>query len=375
LLLNHLIGVVVIAALLTPLAAGFFVGPTKLETNSGVGFPHPALNFGYLGRISSWLAESVSLKNQAIRVDGRIDRVVFRETASAGSTSPRVIYGAASILFISDALNEACNPHIQTPKLIARMTNLAQVVTDSGREFRLIVSPDKSSILRDYLPIKYPLKACFETYNDDFWKQLQKGDVSGFVNLQGDLSKARSSRREILFKRRDTHWDDSGAAIASRAVVNSFVPGLWEDNLLNFTGLGEYNGDLNVLSGETLLDSAPTYSHVRADVEQVSVQLIDGSERGQNRSVKHTSTSSYLIPGRTLVLGDSFSEAAEPFFANYFEDITFMRLSDFSTNKYLNLIADADRVMFWSVERSFPYRVAYDWGTEDFIRALRKSLK
>ena len=364
-----------IAALLAPLISGFFVDGTRLETNSRVGFPRPELNFNWFGRMSSSLAESVPLKQQAIRVDGQIDRFFFRETASVGSTSPRVIYGTASTLFISDAMNEACNPHIQTVQLIDRMKKLAQVITDSGREFRLIVSPDKSSILRDYLPIKYALKECFEAHNDEFWKQLPEAEVSGFINLHSELLSARNSRREILFKRRDTHWDDSGAATASRAVVDSFRSKLWENSLLNFTGLAEYSGDLNVLSGESFSDQAPTYSHARADVKQVSVQLIDDSEHGRNRREKRTSTSSYLIPGRTLVLGDSFSEAAESFYTNYFEDITFMRLNDFSMYSFLNLIANSDRVIFWSVERSFPYRVAYDWGTNDFITALGESLK
>jgi hypothetical protein len=82
-----------------------------------------------------------------------------------------------------------------------------------------------------------------------------------------------------------------------------------------------------------------------------------------------------LIPGRTLIFGDSFAEAAQPFFLSYFADVTLMRFNDFSAEKYIELIQAADRVLFWSVERSFSYRVAYDWGTENFLSALANALK
>jgi hypothetical protein len=42
-----------------------------------------------------------------------------------------------------------------------------------------------------------------------------------------------------------------------------------------------------------------------------------------------------LIPGRTLIFGDSFTEAAQPFFLSYFADVTLMRFNDFSAEKYI----------------------------------------
>jgi len=84
---------------------------------------------------------------------------------------------------------------------------------------------------------------------------------------------------------------------------------------------------------------------------------------------------SQLIAGRTLVLGDSFSEAAEGFFLQFFSDITLMRLVDYSPDRYVDLIAESDRVIIWSVERTTPYRVAFDWGTPEFLDLLDERLK
>ena len=368
-------GAVAVAIIFLPVVFGPFKGWTAIRTNTSQVSVEPRFSFAYLGDLASWLGDRVTLKDQAIRVDSKIDRVIFKESASAGSVSPRVLEGEAGVAFIADAFNEACNPHIQTSDLIPRMTSLSQVIVDSGREFRLIVSPDKSSILADYLPSNFDLKSCFESYNEDFWNQLSSSDISGFVDLRSELNAQRIYRREILYKKRDTHWDNAGGAMASKAVVNSISLGLWEEDLLKFSGLLSEGGDLDLLLGSPFIDSVPSYSLTRADVSQVSSEAIDQSDHGRNLRVINTSTDSFLIPGRTLIFGDSFSEAAQPFFLSYFADVTLMRLDNFSLDKYVDLIREADRVLFWSVERSFPYRVAYDWGTENFLKSLANALK
>jgi hypothetical protein len=368
-------GAVAVAIIFLPVVFGPFEGWTEIKTNTSQVSVEPRFSFAYLGDLASWLGDRVTLKDQAIRVDSKIDRAIFNESATAGSVSPRVLEGEGGVAFIADAFNESCNPHIQTDGLVRQMTSLSRVIVDSGRDFRLIVSPDKSSILADYLPNTFNLKNCFETYNEDFWNQLSSGDISGFVDLRSESNAQRISRREILYKKRDTHWDNAGGAMASKAVVNSISPGLWEEDLLKFSELYSEGGDLDLLLGSPFIDSVPSYSLTRADVSQVSSEAIDQSDHGQNRRVINTSTDSFLIPGRTLIFGDSFSEAAQPFFLSYFADVTLMRLDNFSLDKYVDLIREADRVLFWSVERSFPYRVAYDWGTENFLNALANALK
>ena len=110
-------------------------------------------------------------------------------------------------------------------------------------------------------------------------------------------------------------------------------------------------------------------------MQKISEEVVADSENQRNRREKRSAETSFLIPGRTLVLGDSFSEAAESFYTNYFKDITLINLNNFSAKSFLREIVNSDRVIIWSVERSFPYRVAYDWGTPDFIASLNKILK
>ena len=370
-----LLGVISGMVMFAPLCVGPILGLTNLRTNSGIEQPSPTLDFDYLGKLSKWLAERAAMKDLAVRIDGEIDRVVFRESASAGSGSPRVIEGRAGVAFIADAFNEACNPHIQTEQLIDRMRMLSSVIEKTGRKFNLIVSPDKSTILSDFLPSEFELRKCFQAYNEIFWNSLQASELRGFINLRTKLLEARTSSRELLFKMRDTHWDNAGGSIAAKALINTLEPGIWEDKSIKFTGLIDESGDLDVLTGKSKISSVPTYTLVRPDVSEDKSDLGSTNGPGDVRRFRFRSEKSPLIPGRTLIMGDSFSEAAEPFYLSYFEDVTLMRLSDFSPANFLEQIKLADRVIFWSIERSFPYRVAYDWGTTTFIDSLQAKLK
>ena len=370
-----LLGAISGIVIFTPLCVGPILGLTSLRTNSGIEQPSPTLDFDYLGKLSKWLAERAAMKDLAVRVDGEIDRKVFRESASAGSGSPRVIEGRADIAFIADAFNEACNPHIQTNQLIERMRMLSSVIEKTGRKFNLIVSPDKSTILSAFLPPEFELRKCFQAYNEIFWDSLQASELRGFINLRTKLLEARTNSRELLFKMRDTHWDNAGGSIAAKSLINTLETGIWEDKSIKFTGLIDESGDLDVLTGKSKISSVPTYTLVRPDVTEDKSDSGNTNGPGDARRFRFMSEKSSLITGRTLIMGDSFSEAAEPFFLSYFEDVTLMRLSDFSPANFIEQIKLADRVIFWSIERSFPYRVAYDWGTTTFIDSLQAKLK
>ena len=107
-------GAVAVAIIFLPVVFGPVKGWTVIKTNTSQVSVEPRFSFAYFGDLANWLGDRVTLKDQAIRVDSKIDRAIFNESASAGSVSPRVLEGEGGVAFIADAFNEACNPHIQT---------------------------------------------------------------------------------------------------------------------------------------------------------------------------------------------------------------------------------------------------------------------
>ena len=67
-------GVISLLILFTPLIATFFSKGENLETRSGLVFPRATWSFDYFTRLSEYLGENATLKNQAIALDGFIDK-------------------------------------------------------------------------------------------------------------------------------------------------------------------------------------------------------------------------------------------------------------------------------------------------------------
>ena len=95
--------------------------------------------------------------------------------------------------------------------------------------------------------------------------------------------------------------------------------------------LGEdrYIGDLTILRGESTKDTRPRRSIRRAA----------GARR---------------VPGRTLLVGDSFREAVLPYLRLYFSDLRESGWEGQTSAPLERAIAGADTVIFESVERVFP---------------------
>jgi hypothetical protein len=67
-------GLISLLILFTPLIATFISKGENLETRSGLVFPRATWSFDYFTRLSEYLGENATLKNQAIAVDGFIDK-------------------------------------------------------------------------------------------------------------------------------------------------------------------------------------------------------------------------------------------------------------------------------------------------------------
>ncbi len=329
-----------------------------------------------VGAFGDFVADRMPLRAAAVRLDGRVDEYVFNEDpAFGGSASPRVIRGADGFLFLADAIDNACAPAAPPEASATSLSELARLISESGRDLVTMVAPDKSTIHPELMPPDFAKRECFEAYTADLWTDLDTARIEGFVNLRRSLQKVSQSSREPLYLRKDSHWDSAGSLVALRATIDHFAPGLWNEAEVEYQGLGRYTGDLTGLQGHPSEDDAPMYSVVRPDVTSVSVQAIDDLEGGFNRRFINTAPPGRLVPGRTVMFLDSFGMVALPQIAPFFEDLTVVRLVDYEPTKFLDLIQVADRVWIMSVERSLAHRLEFEIGSKAFRDMLNTQLQ
>lgn len=323
-----------------------------------------------------FLDDRLPLRERAVAADAWVDEHVFSEDpAFGGNATPRVIRGDDGVLFLADAFDAACYPELQIPVVVSNLDRLATIIAESGRNIVTMVAPDKSSIHPELLPDGLSKRECFDVANEALWSDLAAADIPGYFDLRAALIDESAESRELLYLRKDSHWDQAGSLVAVQQTVEQFAPGLWQDDEVVYRGLSEYTGDLTEFQGNPQVDQAPSYSVVRPDVRSVSVEQIDDQPDGFNKRYINEAPEGRLITGRTVMFFDSFGMAALHQLVPFFEDITVVRLSDFEADRFASLIADADNVWFLSVERSLGNRLVAEIGSTAFLDQLEIVLR
>jgi alginate O-acetyltransferase complex protein AlgJ len=344
-----------------------------IENRAARPAPADTAGWSYFSDLGRYLADRLPLRSGAVRADGWVDENIFHEDpAFGGGATPRVIRGSGGVLYLADAIDNACEPHSSPGESARNLGSFAGIIRASGREVVTMVAPDKSTAHPELLPTDLPKIGCFARYTEALWGALAAADIAGYTDLRSLLATESARSRELLYLRKDSHWDSAGSLVSVRAAVDLFAPGLFTAGEVSYTGLKEYTGDLSRMQGKP--DQAPSYTVVRPGVVSVSNEAIDTIEGGFNRRYVNTASGGRLISGKSLMFLDSFGLAALPQIVPYFEDLTVMRLVDFEPIRYAQLIGDSDRVWIMSVERSLSYRFAFEIGSADFLSTLKAEL-
>lgn len=370
--IHGVVGLLACVLMFAPALAFVFTGPgSPIENRAPAKFSGFRDGWRSLRSFAAYLNDRLPLRQEAVRTDAWIDEHVFREDpAFGGASSPRVIRGKDGFLFLADAIDSACQPQAPVEETAANIKRLATIVSSSGRGMLAMIAPDKSSVHPELLPEGFARKSLFDDNSDRLWNSLSSAGIPGYIDLRDALRTASARSREPLYFRKDSHWDSAGSLVMVRLVVDRWAPNLWSDAEVHYRGLETYTGDLTRLQGRPQSDQAPLYTIIRPDVTLQTVTVIDTIEGGFNRRFLSTSPPGRLIRGHTLLLLDSFGLAALPQIVPYFEDLTVMRLIDFSLDRYTSLIAEADRVWLLTVERSTSYRLHFEIGSEEFLETL-----
>ncbi len=265
------------------------------------------------------------------------------------SPNPRVVEGADGYLFVAQDWTVACQDSGQAARVGRNAQALARAVRASGRDVVVTVGPDKSSILSPALPSTLPRQDCGTASRAAAWVALTAGP--DFLDLRPAL---RAADRSVpVYWRKDTHWTPSGGAVYARALAERFDPALAR-RLQTVPASWSRAGDLARVLGR---DDAETVDGVQLVNPGVRVQELPGAEIGMGRPARHTravvSGSGRVLPGLTVLVGDSFDDVAVEQLAPLFHEALFFwpGLQDSSLPTIVPQLAHGNRVVVETVER------------------------
>ena len=362
------------------LVLGFLacIGLPGLLTPLGVGRSDPARNGeaavsapvlrgpreigGWLEACQAWLRVSFGLRQTMIGWDARM-KMHLALSASVGS--PVTLGRDGWLFYLVHRGTQGVRPETDfSPEELERWASWLESrqrwLAERGADFVLVVAPNKETIYPDLLPGELPA-ARPRSRMDVLLNRLRAGGKVQVVDVRPVLRDARREaspyRRWPLYYRTDSHWNELGALLATRAVLGELkgrFPGLDvpADRDIALASEATGAGDLARMQG---LQGQLSDVRVRASVQgRRCIFDLGGGSFAEGVETPLFSEKTLECPGapirRALVLHDSMMIGMLPALAPAFERSVW-RLST-TLEKQLVEQVNPDLVLLEFVERT-----------------------
>jgi alginate O-acetyltransferase complex protein AlgJ len=226
------------------LALTFFFGPAvaaaagvrapAIENHKLGPLPKTSDGWASFGIFDTWATDHLPLRNVAISANTKVERNVFGETpnygangtattttatgvagisvpqpsaapASAAPTDfPVVVAGIDGWLYYGTDFRDACNPVLSAPVIAQRFGQLSDIMQRAGKQFVMVIAPDKSDIYPEYLPAADRGVTCASKAQAALWAALAANPPAGYQDLRGALDAAVPQARHALERCRRT---------------------------------------------------------------------------------------------------------------------------------------------------------------------------
>lgn len=350
------------AAVLAVLALLFFGAPGvsvafgaragQIENRELAPFPSPGDGWAFFPQLSQWATDHLPLRDRAVEANTQLSRVVFDELPATAGVPP-VVEGRDGWLYLREDLDHACDFRAEQQALGSQFARMADLAGDLGVAFVSVVGPDKTTVETDRLPAVYPRMNCSREAKAALWDRVAADPPPGFVDL---LPVMRSVKAEhgAAYKPQDTHFNDYGNVAYARALVAAIDPDVWARTEVIATGPRSTVGDLLVVLGQP---GPTTFDGIELRRGGVTVDRHEAvSVDGVPLWARTTATSTAgapLIPGRTVMFGDSYTINALPWLSPFFEELLLVEHRAYDPVAVARLLGTADRIVDEVVERTY----------------------
>ncbi|WP_089302199.1 alginate O-acetyltransferase AlgX-related protein [Haloechinothrix alba] len=338
-------------------AAVFFAAPVltyglgaraaEIENRELTEFPSPSAGWGFFTGMAPWAVDHLPFRDEAITVADTVSRGLFREppplgdgsqgvplpgdqqpeedapdedaagNETGGHAAPRVVEGTDGWLYLGVEIDSRCDAQHDFDEMRARLHQLREGVEASGRDFALVVAPDKLTVVPDHLPEPYAGRDCVTDVNQEFWRRIEAEDY--LLDLRAELERWGKVLGVPVYPHLDSHWGDEGGVAMARALAEAVEPGISRQWGIEIDGRWSGPADLPPMIGRS------------GEVDGRSYRLEPDGERDRTRDVDEDfrtplDISSTALPGMVdrpaMLLGDSFTIRALPYLAASFADLT-----------------------------------------------------
>lgn len=328
---------------------GMAVWPTTVSTENKTMSEFPdlkdakgSLNLNFFKELEEYFNEHFAFRNELIFADAKIQTMVF-----GVSNVDTVIYGKDGWLYYTSTLDDYLGNHRMTERQVYNLAHnlslVQQYVQQNGSAFVLTVPPNKNTLYGAHMPYYYSRIVDQKHNIDALTPKLQEQGV-----YYADLLSLFRNDNEVLYLKRDSHWNGKGALAAYNCIMDTleYAHKNYEDAPV--TRSKDEDGDLNRMLYTVYGEKELNYKYEIAQ-EYKYVNEVKSVEDVWIETELHTEHS--MGNGKLLMFRDSFGNTLIPLLANQFEKAWFTKEVPYGLESLMEQYAP-DTVIFEKVERN-----------------------
>lgn len=304
----------------------------KIKTEEGI-------NTQWLPEAGEYFQEHFAFRNELVTANALLNGKLF-----GVSTADGVIQGTDGWLYYKDSLQDYLGEELLSERSLFNIAHTLSMMQEAlekkGVQFLFTVAPNKNSLYGENMPYYDSLKASQEKNLINLQEYLKKENVA-YADLYGMLSE----QQEILYHKRDSHWNNKGASMAAETLLSSLKKEHISYQDEPYTVKTDFTGDLD----EMLYPLAVTPEEEIYYDKQTTFAYV--GEVGSNFDPRIT-TVNPVKSGSLVMFRDSFGNALLPFMADAYANAYFSRGVPYQMSEVDQ--KNADTVIVERAERFLP---------------------
>lgn len=302
-------------------------------------------NIEYLSELGDWFEDHFAFRPWLVMADSVVQSKVF-----GVSNMDTVCVGKEGWLYYTSTIPDYLGTEVLSDaglhNAVRNIDITRRIVEDKGAAFLLVIPPNKNTIYGEQMPY-YDSCVVNETSNLELLeKELSDTEIS-YVNLRDIFD----VEKEILYMKRDSHWNGKGAVLAYNAIMDSMLLDHDTYETVPVVRKKDAYGDLNKMIYPISYESEWDYYYQKenefayvSDTESVEDAWIETVNDNGNNSL--------------LMFRDSFGNTLLPLMADVFEHAYFSKAVPYGLGKYMEQY-NPEYVVIEKVERNIS-DFAYD---------------
>lgn len=322
--IERLLVLIFLAVIVAPAAGMMLLGTSSSTSENRTLSERPQLSWdmaslrAYPAQWTRYFEDHFALRRQLVRWQSE-----FRLRAFGVSSSESVIRGQQGWLFYADdgAMRDYADSSLLSDDELEMWRATLQDTSDwlgaQDIAYVFVISPDKHLVYPEYMPAS--IRRATASRIDQVVAYLSAHSTVRVLDLRPALIEAKATER--IYHRTDTHWNDRGAFVGYRAIVDSLsddVPGLADASTTEYEPREVPSPGLDLAGMLGLTDAMTEDDLVLVPRTPAIARIVEPSEPNPRLMHARIVTEGREDGPRAVVFMDSFGAGMVRFLSEHF---------------------------------------------------------